>query len=261
MRRDGPPEATRHGRARGSRGARRTARPGGRRRAAAAHRTPTAGPAEPGLGSVARAISARPGFVADVVADVPRSRRALAWGAAVPSMAAGVFAAHWFALLFGVVRADHANEGAERVSKGAAGDLTLAIGFAAALTCVALGHRLVTRWRSGPTAGMFLVLPPLAFVFTELAERVFGVESLPFHAALEPRLVWGLALQVPFGLAAYAVARMALRAVEKVISLLRRRHPRPPHVRVEAPAWTSVLVPRVPVLALGYPQRGPPRSR
>ena len=137
-------------------------------------------------------------------------------------------------------------------------DLTLLVGFAAGLLLVALGRRFVARRGAGPSARVFLALPPLAFVFTELAERVFGVESLPFQAALEPRLVWGLALQVPFGLAAYAVARLALRAVERVVSLLRRRRTPPPRRRTETPAWTSVLVPRVPVLALGYPQRGPP---
>jgi hypothetical protein len=185
-------------------------------------------------------------------------RRALAWVVAVPSMAAGVFGAHWFTLLFSAARVEKANEGAERVSTGAVGHLTLLVGLVAALLVV-LGLRFVARRGSGPSAGVFLLLPPLAFAFTELAERAFGVESLPFQAALEPRLVWGLVLQVPFGLAAYAVARLVLRAVERVVSLLRRRRRRRPRGRTEAPAWTSVLVPRVPVLALGYPQRGPPR--
>jgi hypothetical protein len=186
------------------------------------------------------------------------SRRALAWAVAVPSMAAGVFGAHWFTLLFGAAGVEKADGGHERVSTGAAGHLTLLVGFTAALVVVVLGLRLLARRGSGPSAGLFLALPPLAFVFTELAERAFGVESIPFQAALEPRLMWGLALQVPFGLVAYAVARLALRAIERVVSLLRRRRPRRPPGRGEAPAWTSVLVPRVPVLALGYPQRGPP---
>jgi hypothetical protein len=207
------------------------------------------------------AIPVHPGSVTCGVADVSMSRRSLAWGVAMPSMAAGVFTAHWFAVLFGVARVEPSNEGAERVSTGGIGHLTLLVGFVAALLLVALGRWFVARRGPGPSAGWFLVLPPLAFVFTELAERVFGVESLPFQAALEPRLAWGLALQVPFGLAAYVVARLALRAVEKVVSLLRRRRARPPRRRAEAPAWIWVLVPRVPVLALGYPQRGPPGYR
>jgi hypothetical protein len=195
------------------------------------------------------------------VADAPMNRRALAWGVAVPSMAAGVFAAHWFMGLFSVARVENSNEGAERVSTGAAGHVTLLVGFATALLLVALARQFVVRRGAGPSAGVFLALPPLAFVFTELAERVFGVESLPFPAALEPRLVWGLALQVPFGLAVFALARLALGAVKKVVSLLRRRRTHAPRSRTEAPAWTSVLLPRVPVLALGYPQRGPPGHR
>lgn len=189
------------------------------------------------------------------------NRRVVAWVVAVSSMAAGVFGAHWFTQLLGAARVEKANEGADRVSTGAAGHLTLLVGFAAALVVVAVGRWFVARRGSGPSAVLFLVLPLLAFMFTELAERAFGVESLPFQAAFEPRLVWGLVLQLPFGLVAYAVARLVLRAIERVVSLLRRRRPRRPRSTRSAPAFTSVLVPRVPVLALGYPQRGPPGWR
>jgi len=83
-------------------------------------------------------------------------------------------------------------------------------------------------------------------------------EAFPFQAALEPRFLLGLLLQAPFGLLALLVASALLRVVERIAGAL-TRHPRP---RGDASAPSrprqAVELPRIPALALGYAERGPP---
>ena len=94
-------------------------------------------------------------------------------------------------------------------------------------------------------------------VSQELGERLLHAEAFPFQAALEPRFLLGLLLQLPFGLLALLVARALLRVVARLVRSLTR-----PGVPREATAsWSLPQVcdlPRIPALALGYPQRGPP---
>ncbi|MDP9231272.1 MAG: hypothetical protein M3O73_00745 [Actinomycetota bacterium] len=51
-----------------------------------------------------------------------------------------------------------------------------------ALALVSLGRRFLMRRRGDPSAALFLVLPPLAFLFAEALERVLGAESFPVSA-------------------------------------------------------------------------------
>jgi hypothetical protein len=80
----------------------------------------------------------------------------------------------------------------------------------------------------------------------------------PWDAATQPTFVVGLLLQLPFAAAAYLLARLLLRAVRSLgrlfsatrrVRVLASAQPRPP---------VRLVVPRVPVLALGYGSRGPP---
>jgi hypothetical protein len=105
---------------------------------------------------------------------------------------------------------------------------------------------------------LFFVLPPLAFASQEFAERLLRAEAFPFQAALEPRFLLGLALQLPFGLLALFVARVLLRVVERLVRALART--RTPRLRTTLP-WSPRQVcalARIPALALGHSQRGPP---
>ena len=83
--------------------------------------------------------------------------------------------------------------------------------------------------------------------------------QLPLRALLEPPILLGLVLQLPFALLAYGVAWLLLRATEALVRALggewrdvssaRRRSPRAP---------LAVLLPRTRVRARGYTGRGPP---
>lgn len=192
--------------------------------------------------------------------------RRLPWLIAFPLMAAGVLGAHGVATpLRGVPAAEGgaAHEAAERSGHTVTATIPLWAGLVLACALVLAGawSVLALRGRSrrgvGPWA--FALLPPLAFVLVEAFERVIDVESFPFDAGLEPGLLLGLALQVPFGALAYGVARLLLRVVRRIGTVLRAtelRAPAEPSVarfdlRRVAPA-------RLAPLSLGYGERGPP---
>jgi hypothetical protein len=177
-------------------------------------------------------------------------------------MAAGSFTAHSLSYAFVSARAaEGAGEASERSSNGSASNLVLLLGIVAAVAVVATGLSLARRRRpAGASPWVFFVLPPLAFASQELAERLLHTEAFPFHAALEPRFLLGLSLELPFGLLALLIARALLRVVERALRALART--RSPRLRAGG-SWSlrrAFDLPRIPALALGYPERGPPVS-
>ena len=192
-----------------------------------------------------------------------RMRRHLPWLLALPVMAAGSLAAHSLSYLFVSARAsEHGGEVSERTSSGDAGYLVLFLGILAATALVAGAARLLLgrRCRRGIEVSpwCFFVLPPLGFALQEFAERLLHAEVFPFHAALEPRFLLGLVFQLPFGLLALLIARVLLRVVVRLArSLARTNRPRV-HTTVSWSSLETCDLPRIPAIALGYPQRGPP---
>jgi hypothetical protein len=190
-------------------------------------------------------------------------RRCLPWLIALPVMAAGSLGAHSLSYLLVSSRAtEAAGETSERANSGGPSYLVLFLGIVAATAIVAGCARLrlarAGARRAGVSPWLFFVLPPLAFASQELAERVLNAEAFPFHAALEPRFLIGLLLQLPFGLLALLVARALLRVVERIGCALARR-PRP-RLATGAPRRPGQIVdlPQIPALALGHAERGPP---
>jgi len=104
-----------------------------------------------------------------------------------------------------------------------------------------------------------LLLPLVGFSVQEHLERVIHLGEIPTAAAIEPTFLLGLALQLPFALAAFALARLLLRAADHVGRALRAR---PPHPRVRprghAVRPRPVALPLQRVAGLGYTERGPP---
>jgi hypothetical protein len=191
-------------------------------------------------------------------------RRRLPWLIAVPVMVAGSLAAHSLSYLVVSARTtEGAGEASERASRGGPSYLVLFLGLLAATALIATCARLLRararpRDAGGVSPWLFFVLPPLAFASQELAERLLHAEAFPFQAALEPRFLLGLLLQLPFGLLALLVARALLRVVERIAGAL-AGHPRP-RGAASAPSRPrrAVELPRIPALALGYAERGPP---
>ena len=66
-----------------------------------------------------------------------------------------------------------------------------------------------------------MLLPPIAFVVQEIAERLIHTGHVPWTLPLQPAFLFGLALQLPFALAALLVAWVldsAARAVGRAFS-------------------------------------------
>jgi hypothetical protein len=190
-------------------------------------------------------------------------RRQLSWLLALPLMAAGSLAAH--ALSSGFVgphgeRAAEAAEGAERSSAGTAGYSVGVLGLLTAFALIGVVRWCVRgRMRRGASPWLFLALPPLAFSTQEFLERLLNAEGAPFNAAFEPRFWLGLLLQVPFGLIALLVAWRLLGVVRQIVRALAAS------TWLAGPILLEVVrplqgfdLPRIPALAFGSPERGPP---
>jgi hypothetical protein len=146
-------------------------------------------------------------------------KRAGDWLLGVPLALAGVAAAHALAnALFGSPDAR-----GELFASNASGAV-LPLVAAVAIAAIVLG--LAMRVASGPKrsvsalAGLFALLPPLAFVLLELLEGLVDRGAVPFGELAEPTFIAGLALQLPFAVAAYALARLLLRAGDELRMLL-----------------------------------------
>jgi hypothetical protein len=83
-------------------------------------------------------------------------------------------------------------------------------------------------------AWLFLVLPAAAFVVQEHVERAAATAQLPVDTFAQPAVLAGLALQLPFGLAALLAARLLSRATVAIARRIARRtglHPTRPDER------------------------------
>jgi hypothetical protein len=170
-----------------------------------------------------------------------------AWLVSLPIALAGCLAAHIaaYALATPDAAANHVH--------GYLGQLPLVGGGALAVVlAAALRHALRGSSGSRPSPLLFAVLPPLAFALQEHVERL----GHPALVVLEPTLLVGLALQLPFGLLAWLLARAILRAAEVLGALLvpPPRPWRPAPLRVVA---RGLVLPR-PALATAGSERGPP---
>ena len=136
----------------------------------------------------------------------------------------------------------------------------LALVVAGLVLCV--GEGLRGRRPSGPPVRLFALLPPCGFVFQEHAERLIGTGSVPVDLVAEPTFLVGLALQLPFALAAllltralYAIAFGLGRTIARALAVGRPVRHRPPSLP-NPPVSVTLVSPSV--LALGHGQRAPP---
>ena len=179
-------------------------------------------------------------------------RRRLPWVIALPLAFAGTWVAHLVgrALAPGAIEGSEAAEQLERVTLPHGGPSTLAVAAVVApvvaVALVVFVARLWTKargrsWRGAGTV-WFTILPAVAYVSGELLERLTsgGSESLSLHALREPALLLALALQIPFGVVAYAVARLLLAAALAIVARVRKPVPetrRPQRADVEPITW------------------------
>jgi hypothetical protein len=110
--------------------------------------------------------------------------------------------------------------------------------------------------RSG-RMGFVAALPPLAFLLQESLERYVQHGHVHWAFFVSAPVLLGLATQLPFALLAAALAFALAVAAVRVAQVVAGA----PRARAAAAvflAWPGVDLPRQPVLARGYPGRGPP---
>jgi hypothetical protein len=189
-------------------------------------------------------------------------RRPGVWMVVLPLTAGGCLAAH--ALAYRLV-APHAHERDSLLAltgHGYLGYAPLVLGVMVAVLLVALGTVVAAAARGSScpqlSASSFFMLPLLGFVVQEHVERYVHVGNLS-ATVLEPAFLVGIVLQVPFALAAFLLARALLAVAEvvgKSLAVGSTARSVVPALRRLSPGAADLV--RIPVLALGYPERGPP---
>lgn len=158
------------------------------------------------------------------------------WLVSIPFMAAGCLAAH--SLAYHLVSAREERHGYLAFAP-------LFVGLLGALAVVGAVRRGRVR-----SPLVFAALPPLAFVVQEHAERLELVVT-------EPAFLVGLALQLPFALAALVAARAFLGLADLVVDALTTR-PRTRRTPVPASPTAAPDSPRPSLLAGSRSSRAPP---
>jgi hypothetical protein len=196
------------------------------------------------------------------------TRRRAVWAIALPLAVASWLGAHCLAywlVASGAERhmglhADHGHAWLGYTPALAVWGLTLVV--AGLVLCV--GEGLRGRRPSGPPVRLFALLPPLAFAVQEHLERLIGSGAIPYDLVLEPSFLVGLALQLPFAVAALLLTRalytlgFGLGRVLAAKLVLRRALRRGPPALVRLPASAMLVTPSV--LVLGHGQRAPPAT-
>jgi hypothetical protein len=131
-------------------------------------------------------------------------------------------------------------------------------GLGIASVVVACAAHVTTRGGIRLGARPFAILPALTFLLQELVERLVHDGTVSPGFLVERTFLYGIALQLPFGVASFFVARVLLRAAT---GLARRFRSAPPRLRPSPPivlAATSLPVPRTVLVPATAGVRGPP---
>jgi hypothetical protein len=188
-------------------------------------------------------------------------RQTVTWLSIAPLMLGGLLAAHAFGYRLAYsdphARADALAHSGH--SYFAFVPLALAVCFGVLLLGLALQG--ISAFRGEPrrpaTSPLIVLLPPAAFVAQEFLERIVHGGHVSWTTALQPSFLIGLALQLPFALAALLLAWVLDSAARAVGSALASA-PRPTfQASVPVPVRVS-SVPRPAGLARGYGERAPP---
>lgn len=134
-----------------------------------------------------------------------------------------------------------------------------------ALVSVVVGLAFLTEaWSARTTASSsrprlwaFALAAPATFASQEVFERLLHDGAFPWGAPLERTFALGLALQLPFALVAWLLARLLLHAARALGRLLGSL---PPLRRGYGPGWTvrTFSIPRPAACGLAFGPRGPP---
>jgi hypothetical protein len=200
--------------------------------------------------------SVRPGYYARTM------RRSLAWLVTLPISLVGVELAH--ALVNAIIGSPTGSHGELFEAAGPAAGLTSGLTAAAiAIVLLALVANIAGAWPESDGGRVsplpYALLAPTAFIVQEHVETFLHRGSLPLGTVLEPTFLPGLAVQLPFAVAAYLVARVLIRVAEVVRGRIGPCRPLPrPVVRALAPFSEGNAQPRAARLSSACSGRAPP---
>ena len=110
---------------------------------------------------------------------------------------------------------------------------------------------------SRPSVRLFTLMPLLGFAVIEHVERLVDHGAIPYGLVLESTFLAGLALQLPFAVAAFGLTH-ALHRLGHSLGLLLRCPARPGRSLLAPPAITRVVLERARALRFEMtPGRGP----
>jgi hypothetical protein len=191
-------------------------------------------------------------------------RHRLAWLSTAPLMLGGLLAGHalGYRLAFSDphVRADALGHSGHSYFSYLPFALTLCL----CVLLAGLALQAISAFRGEPrrpaTSPVIVLMPPAAFVAQEVTERLLHTGQIPWTVVLQPAFLIGLALQLPFALAALLLAwalDSAARAVGDALASVPR-----PRLQIQVPVPVRVAAtPRAAGLARGYGERAPPLLR
>jgi hypothetical protein len=177
-------------------------------------------------------------------------------------MLGGLLAGHWLGYRLAIPDAHTRADALSSSGHPYLGNASLAHTTCLLVLMAALVFRALAGFRGKPgrpaASPAIVLLSPAAFVVQEHVERFVHSGQMPWTTALQPSFLVGLALQLPFALAALLVA-CALDSVAHAVG--RALAAAPPRllfrVFVALLAYVTAA-PRLAGLAQGYGERAPP---
>jgi len=191
-------------------------------------------------------------------------RQRLAWLSTAPLMFAGLIAGHLLA--YRLVYSDaHARADAlARSGHAYFGYVPLALTVSLGVLLAGLVLQTAAGFRGVPhrplASPLIVLLPPIAFVVQEFAERFAHTGQMPWMLVVQPAFLLGIAFQLPFALAALLIA-WALDTAARAVGRAFRDLPAPEFQGFFPQPARVVAVPRAAGLARGYGERAPPFAR
>ena len=135
----------------------------------------------------------------------------------------------------------------------AVGLTLIAAALAARIRAAARGDRM-----GGSPPWLFGLLPPIAFVVQELAERLLHSGHVHPGTLAEPAVLIGLVLQLPLAVIALGLAWLLAQAADHLGQVIADRpEDRPAVISLQSPA-EDALLPAFAVATQGWSERGPP---
>jgi hypothetical protein len=185
----------------------------------------------------------------------------LTWLTTAPLMLAGLLAGHFLGYRLAFSDGHARSDALAHSGHAYMGYAPLALTACLGVLLAGLALQAVSAFRGEPRRPLgspaIVLLSPLAFVAQELVERVVYSGHLSATALVEPSFLFGLALQLPFALAALLLAWVLDSAARTVGGALAAGQPSLFPIFVPAP-FCVAAAPRPAGLARGYGERAPP---